>query len=822
MITLPSKWQNYIDGSFETVIMIRIVTVDGTVLRWSTIDTNRYQLWTGDRYEEGRITKGGLGNLVYSANVDKGGCIAKVGEFKFVILNHDNYWNTLSGYNLTNALIVVKRFIMDVEPTEFDEGLTRFTGRINKVSFDREYIYINCDHDESEHRVLPKKIIDSETFPDFTIPDNSNGKPVPMLFGHMEKAEAFFCNNHTETLYGPAIATEGGQWIRDDNASWETDEFVDKDLEIIGGPGKGQIAAIKNNTDIRIYPYDYLQTPTVTDQSIYKVTDTQFDMVLADQKIYGYLDELNAVVSGQDGTTQACWFWDSSAKIYVRMNQSVLTWLNNSSPFSNLAGLRFLAGVVKENKITFFYPYVFTRLTNTSNWTNPNNAIDFNNMTAATSHFPENEQYLLAGWFETDLDDTLGSWDKLYLFLAGVHNNPGPGDAILNVQPHDYAGNLKTLGTGNIEKTVAASYAYNSLLKYISPKTSYPPWGLPDGSNIDMHDITPNFDQGDWATLNYNRYFLIGFHSNGVGAYDVGIYYMGLVFAKTLALNEQSRFFFNTKGRLFLSTWYGRKTINNLIEGPAEIIEEILRTDLGVANVADLDMSKFDYITATERSGWKMAFQVTKEINSLELFKNICEETGMIYYKTPEGKHSLRVIDPSVATSKVITTSDILTEDDDGNGSTFKVSFSPIENVYNEYFVHYDKDPATGDYHGLKYVKNPNLTFDVSYTNLSSQGDAYHALCAASYVKYGQVMPKHFYLDYIHDESTAEKYLKKMCVYCYLQRAEPEFKSQLQLIALELGDEVQMGTELLDGNYFIYSIEEDLTKDIMTFKLRNY
>ena len=148
---------------------------------------------------------------------------------------------------------------------------------------------------------------------------------------------------------------------------------------------------------------------------------------------------------------------------------------------------------------------------------------------------------------------------------------------------------------------------------------------------------------------------------------------------------EESNYAAQLYGRTFQDTWGGRKTATNLAESPAEVIESILRMELGIT-ATDIDTTEFDAVD-TARALFKVAGQLHELCQSISVFDEICREFACIYYLDELGKHSL------IALDYVATPDDTLEMGDFLNPYTnVQISQTPRESVINDIRVFYDKD----------------------------------------------------------------------------------------------------------------------------------
>jgi len=578
--------------------------------------------------------------------------------------------------------------------------------------------------------------------------------------------------------------------------------------------------------------YDQFQTNPAggTAASVYHITDTQFDMILSDEEIAAWLDEDGNSI-GSSGKMPLIAYWDSSNNLYIPINayDEVIELCNDASPFSGQCGWRFNKAIVKNNKITFYYPYPFTSVGNTSGWTDYGDCIDWDNTSYGYDDLLATQSAVIFGFFETDLQDYIGTWDDIYLYAIAYHNSGGADVIDAAVQVYDRESNL--VGASKTGTVSSPDKTYKSLFNYLMG----PPSGLgfDTGANAKMHDVsetsggTSLVDAGDWATLNWNRYFRLSLYPSLGAAVRMRLYEFGLCFAKTIPLNEKSKLYAYIQGREFQDTWGARKIAAAMVENPADVIEKILRDDLGVAS-ADIDTTAFDAVSGTDRVFWDLAYTINKEISSLDEFEAICKEAFLVYYKKYDGDHTIEPLKTSGSADKNLTKNDVKTLEDDEHTSTFNVRHSPLSEVYNEFFVHYDKDPATDDYLKVAFVKDPDAgSYSSNYvstaaasSDLNGNEEDYWDKCELSYDTYGFKRTKHIYLDRVRDPRTADNILCMAIDWFYLRKAEVSFYTQLQNCDLEIGDLIGLPAELREDTYWLYGIEEDLNNDTIFLEMR--
>ncbi|HUX54254.1 MAG TPA: hypothetical protein VMV56_07565 [Williamwhitmania sp.] len=823
MKSFPGAWTSYINGSFNCFYVIHVTCQDSTLLDFATLDTTALLAWNK---AQGRLAMGGAGSASIRADVRQGGGIAQVSDIEFQLLNYDNYFDdTLSAIELTNAEVILYRHIVEAAPALYTSGLRINTYRVYDWGYDKSNIWIKCKVNETDHKEIPRTFLNEKDFSTLTIPDESNGKPVPICFGQ-RFFEAFLCSKDDDPILGPFPCTGGDtNTIEDATNSPFLDSHVDKIMELIGGLSTGQIGqiVIKDSVDA-VSLYDKLQDAPVADDTVYQITDPEYVFIVSDQEVksWGYL-----------------WFDTAKPLIFYReKNQNVILpfhiydSLNDASPLSGMAGFKFKSGIIIRDSLKIYYPLPFTSIDSAVGWNNSANMIDYDETTRADG----SSVVLMGGVFFTSaihtkmISDhrlTIGEWDKIYFYvMANITSIDTGWFAKVYIDTYNYIGTkLADDETEQVNESGGGNAFFNNIKSYLLS----PGAGFPNGANIILADLSDIIT--DWDTLISNRIFRISM-GGGAATPTADMYYyineMGLMLEKSLGINTGTKFFVEAKGRMFGGTWGARKTAINLVENPGDVLEKILRDDLGVT-ATYITTSDFDLLTGTDRSGWEMAYQIKSKINSIDEFKEIMFEACSVYYMDYLGNHTIKALPLTGTSVKTMNLNDVLCrESDKGLVPTFRCEFSPLEDVVNDFYVHYNLNYATGEYDGLAFINHPEEgSYSSDYVSTMTAGSDLHGneetywdLIHASYSAYGFVKTKHIYLDRIVDPATAENFLAFMISWLYLRKAEVSFYTQLQNCDLEFGDVVTLTDKLREGQYFVYGIHEDLNNDEIFLEMR--
>lgn len=101
-----------------------------------------------------------------------------------------------------------------------------------------------------------------------------------------------------------------------------------------------------------------------------------------------------------------------------------------------------------------------------------------------------------------------------------------------------------------------------------------------------------------------------------------------------LEKSDLSNFYLRCKGREYTDTWNSRKTVGNLMENPADVIEMILRDELNVIT-ADIDTASFDVVNSI-LSSVKARGTIWTQVSGENILNDICQmfNVSLIYLLT--------------------------------------------------------------------------------------------------------------------------------------------------------------------------------------------
>ena len=230
----------------------------------------------------------------------------------------------------------------------------------------------------------------------------------------------------------------------------------------------------------------------------------------------------------------------------------------------------------------------------------------------------------------------------------------------------------------------------------------------------------------------------------------------------------------------------------DLIENPCGMIEAILREILGIPGTS-INTDSFDAVE-TQRSSWKFANELLEASESLKIIQQLARGGIFGYIVDYAGKESLIRMDET-GTPIAITKNKMLVE---GNHSTLSISKTKLSNLHNAFILNYKRNLNTGNYEKQLYCLHPDEdSYSSDYCNFSSEGSTYWNHCHSIYTNYGIINTWEFNADWIRDDATAELFIKRIIKWLACRRYIVRFKSNLDFIQLEIGDQATIAHDLL-------------------------
>jgi len=159
----------------------------------------------------------------------------------------------------------------------------------------------------------------------------------------------------------------------------------------------------------------------------------------------------------------------------------------------------------------------------------------------------------------------------------------------------------------------------------------------------------------------------------------------------------ETPFYTKVYGREFdAAVSYFDETASGMIENAADVIEDILRREVGLTD-AELDETSFDAVRPL-RDTWKLATVIQGEpVLLTQLLNNIAREFGLIVYETREGKIGLNTLDVPAATGSLreILDSELVTEDEK---VVFQEEYTSLSSLFTGVNVNYARNHADDSY----------------------------------------------------------------------------------------------------------------------------
>jgi hypothetical protein len=235
-------------------------------------------------------------------------------------------------------------------------------------------------------------------------------------------------------------------------------------------------------------------------------------------------------------------------------------------------------------------------------------------------------------------------------------------------------------------------------------------------------------------------------------------------------------------GRAFGDTWGGRKTAASVIYDQAEVLEAILRHELGVTT-AEINTGSFD-AAVSDGLTLIMAGQITEIQESIEVIEDLAFHTAMLYYVDGDGKEAVRTLKHG-STVRTLTPSDFV----DGS---IECQFTKREELFTDYILHYARIHGEDTYVSHIFCNR----------NDSNIGNAaYETKCAAAYAALGnRENPKEYWCNWANDQTSARNILKWLIDWNRARRRRVTAEAFSDQLDLELGDRVdlQLGRYLLE------------------------
>jgi len=273
---------------------------------------------------------------------------------------------------------------------------------------------------------------------------------------------------------------------------------------------------------------------------------------------------------------------------------------------------------------------------------------------------------------------------------------------------------------------------------------------------------------------------------------------------------ETSEFYFTLKGLKDDGSGTYTGTASALIEKPDQVIAAIEGEILGVAS------GNIGIGTTSVRNSWSIAKQLIEPVNSIDVIKNICYQTGMIYFIDHESKSQVKTLEKTSASVNTWTIADVRPRT--GNkfkGFYFRKWKTPIEEIYNGYIVKYCYNQAKDRYMKIAYCKNTGTIASPTISDNMSLSSGVKTLCSNSITNYNCYRVLEVECDWITEDATAKAFLEWAIIFFCQRVWHIEFETpNLNRMAYELGDEFIYNDDIFSSErFFPYKIEHITTND---------
>ncbi len=152
----------------------------------------------------------------------------------------------------------------------------------------------------------------------------------------------------------------------------------------------------------------------------------------------------------------------------------------------------------------------------------------------------------------------------------------------------------------------------------------------------------------------------------------------------TYKANNRLQIFAGIKGREYSGTWNGRKTSGNLIETPADVIESLLRDDLGLGD-DNIDMDSFDAVNTELGATYVMSGAITERGNSKEILDDLARQAKSFVFWGADDKVKMDTFYAANTTVRIIGKNEI-------RGAPI-VTQSKLLDIVNDLTLTYKKEP---------------------------------------------------------------------------------------------------------------------------------
>lgn len=793
--TLSANVTTGIAGDYRPCYLLQVVGSSNTYYWGSEAFTDGLTTYSG-----ARIARGGLGKIKQSIDISAGGNIAHVNKFKFRLGNTDNYSDTLALEYFENRRVEVRLVFPQIGGASWANGLQLFKGYTDSLDWDEEFIYFDCSDGWMKFKKeLPDRVLTKDEFT--YLPDANVGKAIPIIYGDFEGTAVHKtgCGYDTPRSFCKAYVTRRPEATSPDVGELICASHDLNDFKVLYG-GR---TALWNGDNKYFSICDFSDGTASFSDGLYKRTACS-----GMQRGVSMLPLIVPEFVEQTGTTTGENAVNENASDYTELTSG------ESATFKIRASLlkELISGrQTRSNVIVLRARIKKTDITD-----------DLLRCTLTKSDEtapPSGERVIdLVSADMTDADAVM------YVEVVGIYftvNNNIPSGGILTAKgPGDDDIHDQKAKTGAADEWAADEWnglwvkvecnevLSKEIVKEITDTTvdafsgtlsiAAETWG----SNIQAgarYEVCSG-QEWDFQSDDYDELLIkleyVTVSSDDGGKFEIRNLYIDGTIDST---EEADEVFFSCKGRGF-GSWIDNGAHSNsfnsgdLIENPVYAIESLLIDSAG-AVIGDIHAANFDAM-ATLRSSWKTARQILERADVYEFIRQLCYEFGFACYERFDGTFTARRID---ATTDAVTTYDNASYALDQSGKpTFKIKRGKIGEVFNEFYLRYKINYATGEPEKVLFVKSPEQgTWDASYSNLASGAEDAWNKCHAVYTNFVQKNVWDYTAEWIRDDATAELALEFFINLLTRRPLIVSHESGLKMLGVELLDECKHSHDIL-------------------------
>ncbi len=768
-------------GSGKTCWLLEVDS-GTTTYRWAQRDCNSTAIptWTGNSFSGSRIAQGGLGRVKHSIDLRAGGNIGQVSTFSFKLVNTDLYSDTLAEEYFENRRAELRLIFLDQTGPSWGNALCVFYGYVEYVEWDDEVILFKCKAGNKKHDIQIPKLLTGDEFAG--LPDENNGKAAPIVVGdfvgslkHKNSIGYFNSSGGSSDKGHPDNFFACRSLLRDDGTGTGRYVVACHDLKEFSALAGGELADWIDNTRAWSLINADNGAPGYSD-GLYTLEDcgalprgSSFDFRLVPE-----LKQQFSMVGGENAVNE-----DPTDSTTIGAGDYVVYRI----PASLLRGMK-----GKTSVDTIVYAAI----------TKSGITDDLLRVTIQKSSEPIPPGGIIVDVAYGDMTGNTFGLCKITEITStdgGTTTSDVAGgnnyidDSTKSWATNEWAGYYVTIRSGEAnEQHLLVSSNTATRLTFSSSLVI----ALKAGSTYSIHSAS----EWDFSSDDYDE-ITIKFEQVTVGIEDGGTFSIKNLYVRGESAEAEVRdvVYGTGKGQMY-GPWIDDVSHSNsydegdLIENAVYFIECLLLDYVGLTVATDTVSAAFDSAAAA-RDSWKILRDILDRESSLSIIKEIAFEFGLGVFQRYDGKWYVARIDASGGAVTALSTS-WYTREEDGTDN-FRVRRGELADIKNEFYLRYRVNNATGEPERILFVKNPDAaSYDSNYTNLTSEAETYWDLCHDIYDNVQQVNTWEYTAKWIHDDATAELFIKFMVEWLARRQHVASFESWLEPLQLEVMDEKKL------------------------------